>query len=128
MRTGNDQIVSAIAQFLQPTPELMLITSHDNFETCRVIETVSSKTLYVHFVKDSMGPLANINKGLPGEVAGSPIDCQWLAFSESDTLRVFNGCTGRYLELQTTDYNCLVFSPDGNHLVVGFRDEGLFIV
>ena len=129
MRIVNDQIVSIIAQFLQPPPELMLITSHDNFETCRVIETVSSKTLYVHFVKDSMGPLANINKGLPGEVAGSPIDCQWLAFSESDTLRVFNGCTGRYLELQTTDYiNCLVFSPDGNHLVVGFRDEGLFIV
>ena len=108
---------------------MIITTSRDTCDASRVTETVSSKRLDVHFVKDSMSPLANVNEGLPGEAAGSPIDWQWLAFSDSDTLRVFNGCTGRYLELQTTDYiNCLVFSPDGNHLVVGFQDEGLFIV
>ena len=44
-------------------------------------------------------------------------------------LRVVNGCTGRYFELQMTDHiNCLAFAPGGNHIVVGTCGYGISIV
>ena len=127
-------IIQHVAPFLQPprhlTAALTIITSHDNFDTCRVVEQGSSRYLDIEFPGESIGYIASKANGLLVDACLSPIESQTFAFSSTgNKLRVVSGRTGRSIDYQAPgEIQFIKFSPDGSRIVVVTDLLGIFIV